>query len=1252
MKRISCLLLLFFVFAVVVMAQGHAVESRVLDASTGEPVPFATVRVLGGASTIANESGGFAVEAALGDTLQVTSVGYVRASVAVGDVGPAVRLQPADVTLGGVTILSGAALMEGIVRKAKASAALHDKERSTYLYRQTTEVDGNTTSLVEAFVDAASAFSLRDFLLVAGRYSERSSGGLMPHMSNLFPLSGMGVVDGFGDNPLDVRMPLSLRYVRHYDVSRNVLDDGNRSVHALRFSPRGRSSRAEFAGSVYVDASTLLPLKVEGVVRNAGVMMATSAGYARTWLPLDVSFVVNYDISGGYCEVQTVYVAAKYAYGQSSIRFSSLMYNVGDIGMKGIMPARPAVDLRRQIDRLGYDAAFWADKEIVMRTGAEAAMARLFDGGDGNPDGNSDGGKAVVSVGKGSAALDSLRRFVGNIDAFNRLFPQEKVYLHFDNTGYFRGETMWFSAYVVRADRRALTDMSRVLYVELLDPTGEVVQARKVRLEDGRGSGSFKLDKLHASGFYEVRAYTRYMLNWDAAWAFSRVLPVFDAPKREGDYSRPAIAEPVWRKRLPSSREADTLSAGPINVAFYPEGGRLVQGLPSRVAFAVTDGGGRPMDCTGRLTLADGTGADVKTLREGRGAFAYTPTATPAKLTIADGRGRERTFSLPAADASGCVMSVDAVTGDYIDVDIRRTADFREPLALVLLSGGNVDATDIIGGDEQEARRRFARADMADGVSQLALIDGHGRIVAERMVFVPPHGGIDTIRISAAGSLSPCGKVRLEARARPGATFSLSVRDAATDANGVQGDAATWLLLSSDLRGYVYNPGYYLEADDAEHRRAADLLMLVQGWRRYDIGQMGGRRGFARRHPVEDGLYLYGQLRQAKKKYPVGGVSLKATLYNTAGESMGGHAETDSLGHYAFRLPDCEGEWRLLLNAAKGGEAAPYRIGIDRNFSPAARPLSPLETERSEAAAQLLPVTAVAGFDTLAAGLGMEERVHVLKEVKVKGKRLFENARAGWETEQRGAFRSYVRYDCDKAADEIYDQGGETPTIFEWLARKNRFFSGEEEGRSDASYAPDALPDDEEQDVLETDEVDYRGFLSRYGMSYKNRPIVWILNNTFYMGTSTRSVGSQEGDIERIYYESAEVMPRWLDEYKSVYISEDDAVWQHYVESPKLVPYHPVTVFLYSHHAFPGRHKGQRTTHYEGYSKVETFQMPDYSLMPPEADHRRTLYWNPSVTVGKDGRAAIDIYNNSSCRQLAVSAEGIAPDGQPMVYGK
>lgn len=867
-------------------------------------------------------------------------------------------------------------------------------------------------------------------------------------------------------------------------------------------------------------------------------------------------------------------------------------------------------------------------------------------------------------------ATARLNSHVENIDVFNRLFPQEKAYLHFDNTGYFRGETMWFSAYVVRTDNRRLTDMSKLLYVELLDPTGEVIETCKVRLDGGRGDGSIKLDKLLTSGFYEVRAYTRYMLNWDAAWTFSRVFPVFESPSKDGDYSNPVIADPDYRKRLPNMRQTDTVSVENLNVVFYPEGGRLVCGLTSRVAFAVTDKSGRPLDTKGTLRTADGTTVPVKTMREGRGVFTHTPSAVPAVLVLADEKGKNREFTLPEADAEGCVMSVNTTGDEYIDVEITRTATCTGPLALTLVNGGNVEATDIIQTDSTTVSRRFAKADMADGVSQLALIRPDGSIVAERMVFVYPHKGADTIAITAEGSLDPYGRMVLTTRTRPGAVFSMAVRDASSDVNGTSGNAATWLLLSSDLRGYIHKPEYYLEADDAEHRRAADLLMMVQGWRRYNIGQMDGTEIFARRHPIEDGLYLYGQLREVKKKHTVDDVDLRATLFNRMGESMSGHTVTDSAGYYAFRLPDCEGEWTLLLNTEKGGEAEKYRIGIDRNVSPEARTLSPMEKERTDTYADSLDVVRMELPDTIIRTKPrLSDLVHMLKEVKVRGKRIFENSRAVWENEQRGAYKAYIRYDCDKAADEIYDKGLETPGILEWLSMKNDMFDGstadmddlgkdmQETNYDDINKIPISLVTGATTTARATDyqgEYTQTSFghvlnLQRTGLSYKNRPIIWILNNNFYcISMSPASISTD--DITYVYNSSTERMPVFLDECKSVYISEDDEIWKHYVEINGMESYSPVTVFVYSHRSMPIKQKGLRRTYFEGYSPVETFQMPDYSLIPEMEDHRRTLYWNPAVKAGKDGTAKINIYNNSSCRQLSVSAEGITDGGQPMVY--
>ena len=113
-----------------------------------------------------------------------------------------------------------------------------------------------------------------------------------------------------------------------------------------------------------------------------------------------------------------------------------------------------------------------------------------------------------------TAAVDSsilqMAEWVKALNTFGRFNPQEKVYLHFDNTGYYLGETIWFKAYVVSAPQLRPTEMSKVLYVELLTPEGRVVETKTLKIVDGQCHGQFLLtDGTLVGGFYEVRAYTR-----------------------------------------------------------------------------------------------------------------------------------------------------------------------------------------------------------------------------------------------------------------------------------------------------------------------------------------------------------------------------------------------------------------------------------------------------------------------------------------------------------------------------------------------------------------------------------------------------------------------------------------------------------------------------------------------------------------------------------------------------------------------
>lgn len=164
----------------------------------------------------------------------------------------------------------------------------------------------------------------------------------------------------------------------------------------------------------------------------------------------------------------------------------------------------------------------------------------------------------VPAKGQNQKLLNTTRRlesFVVNMNNFNRQYPQEKVYLHLDNTGYFMGETLWFKAYVLRADKNKLTDISSVLYVELVDPTGEIISTQKVKIKNGTASGYITLTDFLNSGFYEIRAYTRYMTNWDSGGIFSRVIPILNAPKQEGDYSDRTMDVFSYEKRLPNNRD-------------------------------------------------------------------------------------------------------------------------------------------------------------------------------------------------------------------------------------------------------------------------------------------------------------------------------------------------------------------------------------------------------------------------------------------------------------------------------------------------------------------------------------------------------------------------------------------------------------------------------------------------------------------------------------------------------------------------
>ena len=123
-------------------------------------------------------------------------------------------------------------------------------------------------------------------------------------------------------------------------------------------------------------------------------------------------------------------------------------------------------------------------------------------------------------------------------------------------------------------------------------------------------------------------------------------------------------------------------------------------------------------------------------------------------------------------------------------------------------------------------------------------------------------------------------------------------------------------------------------------------------------------------------------------------------------------------------------------------------------------------------------------------------------------------------------------------------------------------------------------------------------------------------------------------------------LPGSLDELKCIYISEDSRSMLAHLRCSEVEQQLPVVLYCYTHRSFLNLAKGLRVTHFEGFNIPSKFQMEDYSKIPPMEDFRRTLYWQPDVRTDSEGKAKVEFYNNSSCREMFISVEGMTPDGK------
>ena len=276
-----------------------------------------------------------------------------------------------------------------------------------------------------------------------------------------------------------------------------------------------------------------------------------------------------------------------------------------------------------------------------------------------------------------------------------------------------------------------------------------------------------------------------------------------------------------------------------IYVDFMPEGGDLIAGTTQRVAFKAIGADGYGRDVVG--VVRDASGAEVCPFvaqHRGMGVFEFAPKAGTIYYAEVEHNGRKLHYAMPAVKNVGCALRAEH-EGDKWECEVLSSSEFdRSTLGALVHSRGAL----VYMVNDVTGRFSIPENVLLEGISQVAIYDRMtGTIYSERLLFRHPSEQFVVQTETDRPVTHKRQKVTLDIKVAntSGITIKGDYAAAVTDRrmvrrNGTDENVVTSLLLTSDLGGFVESPADYFGVA----REHTDLLMMTQGWRRFDIGEV------------------------------------------------------------------------------------------------------------------------------------------------------------------------------------------------------------------------------------------------------------------------------------------------------------------------------------------------------------------------------------------------------------------------------
>jgi hypothetical protein len=310
-----------------------------------------------------------------------------------------------------------------------------------------------------------------------------------------------------------------------------------------------------------------------------------------------------------------------------------------------------------------------------------------------------------------------------------------------------------------------------------------------------------------------------------------------------------------------------------INLQFFPESGKMIDGIETVIAYKATDIKGNPTEFTADIIDENlNKVTHITGDKSGVGKFGFTPEYNHTYKALLILSGNKYVFNLPVTEPKGYVLNFNT---DSSDIFIKNNQNnFKSRHYLLVSVRGAVYSSFETKLDNKPLQIHLPLELYPKGIVQITLFDSLFRPLAERLVFNNRPDQKMFIHVET-------GKKEYRQRERVNLTIdvtdavgnpvvsslSLAVVDSSkSDSMINSANIESYLYLTSELKGRVDYKLFNLADTSCSGNRNIDLVMMTQGWRNFLWNSIRYTRTLKILYPIEKGFYIDGSVYNYNKR--------------------------------------------------------------------------------------------------------------------------------------------------------------------------------------------------------------------------------------------------------------------------------------------------------------------------------------------------------------------------------------------------